>query len=173
MSRSNLKEGKKRLEILIQETDLETLITMRGQIDEDTDFAQLNAAHNKNLIFDLGGVELINSVGIRGWVNWMKVNRERNFTFRNCSKPITDQINVLQGFLPPVATVESFYVPFICENCDRHQQVLYRKGIEFERATADKKTHQLRPPQVKCSSCGQQMVQDVLEAKYFSFLKYR
>lgn len=159
--------------IKINEGESETVIVMRGLIDEETDFSRLKGFQSKNLVFDLGGIELINSVGIRSWVNWMKQNRDCNFTFRNCSKPVTDQINVLEGFLPPVATIESFYVPYVCENCGKSKDVLFKKGVEFERATADNKVHQLRPPAVKCESCGHTMAQDVVEAKYFRFLKYR
>ena len=160
-----------KLNIDKRETPDGTVVSLRGSIDEETNFAEIDGTEPR-LIFDLSGVSLINSMGIRNWVNWMKANRNRSLVFRNCSKPIVDQINALEGFLPPGSVVESFFVPYVCENCGHADRVLFRRTHEFDQGTADQK-QSIRPPELKCPKCGEQMEMDVIEAKYFRFLRYR
>ena len=148
------------------------LMTLKGIVDEDTTFNCIPADQSKRLIFDLSGVSLINSMGIRNWVNWMKANKDRSMIFRSCSKAIIDQVNALDGFLPAGAIVESFFVPYHCDNCGNSARTLFRKGHEFEMGTADAKP-QIRPPQQKCPKCQNAMEMDVIESKYFRFLRYR
>ncbi len=147
-------------------------MSLRGVVDEDTTFESIETESDAILIFDLSGVSLINSMGIRNWVNWFKANPTKRLTFRNCSKPIVDQVNALEGFLPQGSIVESFFVPFHCENCGHSDRTLFRKGHEFTMGTADAKP-QVRPPHMKCAKCGSEMEMDIIEAKYFRFLKYR
>jgi anti-anti-sigma regulatory factor len=156
----------------MNETPDGMVMSLRGVIDEDTTFTAIDILHNPNLIFDLSGVSLINSMGIRNWVNWFKANHAKRMTFRNCSKPIVDQINALEGFLPQGSIVESFYVPYHCENCGHNDRTLFRKNHEFKMGTADAKPS-VHPPEMKCSKCSKVMEMDVIEAKYFKFLKYR
>ncbi|MCM2280284.1 MAG: hypothetical protein NDI61_00400 [Bdellovibrionaceae bacterium] len=161
------------MQISVTSTKDGAIFHLSGFLDENVRFESVKVPPLVNLIFDLGEVALINSIGIRSWVNWMKSMRDRSFTFRNCSKAMVDQINILDGFLPPGSFVESFYVPYHCDNCDGSEKVLFRQGREFEKGTADRAERVAPPANVTCVKCGGPMVMDVIESKYFRFLKYR
>lgn len=148
-------------------------ILFKGVVDEYADFSKLDVSGDSRLVFDLGGVRLINSLGIRSWTNWLKSLGRRAIVFRRCSKPIVDQMNILEGFVPLLAIVESFFVPYHCGNCDNVSQLLFKSGVEFTPGTADQPERVSAPEKVICEKCRGPMELDVIEPRYFRFLKYR
>ncbi len=160
------------LDITVRESPEGSVLHFNGCVDERARFGTVPVP-GPNLIFDLGGVALINSLGIRGWVNWMREMRDKSFTFRRCSKAIVDQINVLEGFLPPTSFVESFFVPYHCDACGGGEQILFRHGEEFEKGTADRSGRVSPPTGAECPKCRARMEMDVIESKYFRFIRYR
>ncbi len=163
----------KSLEITVTGSPQEPVVTFMGVVDENCDFDEIPISNAPSLTFDLSGVRLVNSLGIRAWVTWMKKLAGRAFVFRRCSKPIIDQINALDGFLPRASIVESFYVPYHCAICEHSDIVLFRKGIEFEKGTADRPKLVESPERIECHRCRGVMEMDVIESKYFRFLEYR
>src|SRR5688572_29375933 len=87
-------------------------VVMAGSIDEDADFNQLSLAGISQIDIALGNLKSINSSGIREWIKWMSTAPSANITFSECPKVIVDQINMVDGFLPSNAKVQSFYVPY-------------------------------------------------------------
>ena len=136
-----------------------------GHIDEDTDFGKLPLNGIKKVTIDLAGVNAINSCGIREWIKWIRTAETgSSFTFKKAQKAIIDQINMIDGFIPKGSNIESFYVPYFCEECDTASAILFTRGKEFNAGR----------PQVKesipCSNCGKNAEIDVIEAQYFRFL---
>jgi hypothetical protein len=84
---------------------------------------------------------------------------------RRCPKIIVDQINMVAGFLPPAAIIESFFVPYYAESSGAEKMVLFVKDKEF-------KDGELHPPASVKDDAGEEMEMDVIEAKYFKFLKH-
>jgi anti-anti-sigma regulatory factor len=139
-----------------------SLLTVKGAIDEDANFAQATV-DGASVIVDLGGVTAINSVGIREWIKWTKaLPAGCKMTVRNCPKIIVDQINMVLGFLPAGTVVESFYVPYYSEASGNEKMVLFLNGREF-------KDGKVSPPDVNDEG-GQPMEMDVIESKYFKFV---
>lgn len=140
-------------------------VEVAGQIDEDANFASVELNADK-IHMDLSGIEAINSCGIREWIKWIKTASESSqITYSKCPKVIVDQINMVAGFLPANAQVESFYVPYYCDESGSEKMVLFVNGKDFE-------GQNLNPPEdVKCEESGEEMEMDVIEAKYFKFLK--
>ena len=71
----------------------------------------------KTLIFDFDELILINSFGIKLWVNFTSALSERSdlaIEFQNCRKQVIASINTVEGFIPKNAEVKSFYVPIHC-----------------------------------------------------------
>lgn len=138
-----------------------------GQIDEDANFSSIDFSGSKKIYFELKDVTSINSCGIREWIKWVRTApTDAKISFRHCPKVIVDQINMVAGFLPENATVESFYVPYYSEESGSEKMVLYTKGKEFS------ESGELNfPASVKCDESGKDMEIDVIEAKYFKFLK--
>jgi hypothetical protein len=142
-----------------------TLVSLKGSVDEDAIFQPLDTAGSTGVILDLKEVTAINSVGIREWIKWMKMLPEgTSVGVRNCPKIIVDQINMVAGFLPLGAVVESFFVPYYADESGEEKMVLYTSGKEFRGGDV------FPPTDVKDSE-GKEMEMDIIEAKYFKFLK--
>lgn len=139
-------------------------IQIEGTIDEDTHFSHDALKGAKVLVFDFSEVRAINSCGIREWIKWIKPFDQSSITYRKCPKIIVDQINMIDGFLPPTALVESFYVPYYSDSTGEEKQVLFSQGKEFDEMG-------VKCPNNIVDSKNQPMEIDVMESKYFKFLK--
>ena len=139
---------------------------LEGTIDEDSAFPVEPLAGVHRLVLNFEGIKTINSCGIREWIRWQQqIPPSMVMEFHNCPKPIVDQINLVKGFLPPQAEVKSFYVPYYCEETDFEQNVLFRYGVEFQDGQV------MAPNDVVDPKTGDSMEMDVIEEKYFHFLK--
>lgn len=140
-------------------------VEVGGQIDEDANFSSVEL-NNEKIHIDLSNVEAINSCGIREWIKWIKTAPENSvIIYSNCPKVIVDQINMVAGFLPENAHVESFYVPYYCDESGTEKMILFKKDKDFT-------NNAINPPDgIKCEESGEEMEMDVIEAKYFKFLK--
>jgi hypothetical protein len=139
-------------------------VTMGGVIDEDADFNPHSLAGAATVDLYLPNVKSINSCGIREWIKWIGTAGAAKIHYYECPKIIMDQINMVQGFLPAQGKVLSFYVPFYNEDSGDEKNVLFSYGKEY----SDTGLGQI--PEVK-DSAGNAMEMDVVEAKYFKFLK--
>lgn len=139
-------------------------VQMMGSIDEDTNFAQLNIAGNSKVTLDLKDLKSINSCGIREWIKWLGGAGSAQITFVNCPKVIVDQVNMVDGFLPANGKVQSFFVPYFNEDSGSEKNILFTYGKEFTEG-------QVNPPAGIKDEEGNEMEMDVVEAKYFKFIK--
>lgn len=141
------------------------IIEVKGNIDEDASFQPPELGGATSVSLDLEGVTAINSVGIREWIKWVKsIPTSVQLSVRRCPKIIVDQINMVAGFLPTGTTIESFYVPYYSDASGNEKMVLFENGKEY------KGSEVFAPSEVKDDS-GEAMEMDVIEAKYFKFLK--
>ena len=150
-------------------------LTFEGSIDEDVVFPPVAAGANAAIRIDLQAVKSINSVGIREWLNWIRPLSDAGakITLARCPKAFVFQLNMVEGFLPKGGVVESFYVPFFCEKCDKESAALFTVGKEATAGAAGPAIN-FDPKAAKlCSTgapdCNTEM--DASEAKYFQFLK--
>lgn len=139
-------------------------VQVEGIIDEDVDFNQFKIAGQTHIEMNLEKLKAINSCGIREWIKWMETAQGAKIQFHQCPKVIIDQVNMVEGFLPPTASVKSFYVPYFNEDSGDEKSVLYTFGKEYD-ATGIKEQ-----PKVEDNE-GNLMELDVVESKYFKFLK--
>lgn len=152
-------------EINIQKNGANFEIRVKGIIDEDMDFAPFSLADAKQLDFYLADIKSINSCGIREWIKWLNTASNQSLThYHECPKIIVDQINMVQGFLPAAAKVKSFFVPYYNDDSGTEKNILFRFGHEFTDSGVT------APAEVKDES-GAVMEMDVVESKYFKFLK--
>ncbi len=139
-------------------------ILFQGQVDEDSDFSNLQVQEGSYLIINWGEVSSINSCGIREWIRWCKtLPGIEKMEFHKCPKVIVDQMNIVDGFIPQGAVVESFYVPYYNEDKDSVVLKLFEKGVDFDDG-------KVNPPEVIEVEDGEAEI-DVVEQKYFKFLK--
>lgn len=140
-------------------------LKIAGEVDEDANFQPVDTGEFTSVVLDLGDITAINSVGIREWIKWIKsFPANVNIAVRRCPKIIVDQINMVAGFLPSAAVVESFFVPYYSEATGSEKMILFEKDKEFGNG-------EVTPPAEVKDDSGEVMDMDVIEAKYFKFLK--
>lgn len=151
--------------------NMKTRIQIDGAMDEHSDYSAIKPDFTDEVVFDFNNVEHINSTGIKHWVQWVTsiVNQFPNlkFAFFNCPKPIVDQINMVDGFLPPGSVVKSFKVPYYCEVCDKDITCTFVMGREYK---VEDGRMVLAVPDNTCDRGDCEMEPDVVEQKYFKFL---
>ncbi len=103
-------------------------LVLIGYMDEQTVLPDVSRFQNcKRLIINFGRVNAILSMGIKEWVTFsdrLEQFPHLNIEFKNCSKQIIDQINLVEGFLPNNGTVSTLFVPIYCGKCNRTFKVL-------------------------------------------------
>ncbi|MGE0764155.1 MAG: hypothetical protein AB7N80_12815 [Bdellovibrionales bacterium] len=152
----------------------ECVIHISGTINENSDFSQLRLEGSKLIYLDLSEVKNLNSMGLRNWVMWIKQLKVKSqMVFRNCPRTVVDQMNILQGFLPMGAIVESFFVPYACPACGKEESYLAVRGKDYMEGSVDTKEGSSLPENGVCKSCGAKTEIDIIPSKYFNFLKYR
>lgn len=139
-------------------------VDISGVIDEDADFGPHALTGAKDVEIHLGNIKSINSCGIREWIKWVGTAGPANVIYHECPKVIVDQINMVQGFLPSTGKVMSFYVPYFSDDAGSEKTVLFRYGAEYTDT-------ELKPPAEVKDDEGNVMEMDVIEAKYFKFIR--
>lgn len=140
------------------------VVKIHGVIDEEIKLANESLATAKSIDFDFSEVKGINSCGIREWIRWISPFPNTKMVYKNCPKVIVDQINMVDGFLPSNALVESFYVPYYSDELEEEKHVLFTYGKEFSEQG-------MNYPAEVLDSKNNPMELDVIENKYFRFLQ--
>jgi hypothetical protein len=153
-----------KFDIKVEKSGANFKVEVAGTIDEDVDFNVYSLSGAQAIDMNLGNVKSINSCGIREWIKWINTVGPAQVTYRECPKVIVDQINMVQGFLPANGKVTSFYVPFYNDESGSEKNILFKLGEQYDDAGG------LKVPSVKDDE-GHDMEMDVVEAKYFKFLK--
>lgn len=124
-----------------------------------------------HLILDLKEVSLINSGGIRLWLQWMHgiklLNPSMIVTVVNAPKIMVDQMNYFRDFIPSPFVVKSLFIPYFCEDCNVAHDELLERNVNFSEMNED-----LKLPEVPCANCRKPMEMDIFPDQYFKFLKH-
>ena len=151
-------------EIKIDKAGSTFKVNVTGVIDEDVDFNNFSLVGVAGIEMNLGSIKSINSCGIREWIKWIGTAGTTPVVYHECPKIIVDQINMVQGFLPAAGKVASFYVPYYNDESGAEKNVLFTHGKEYTDTT-------VAPPAEVKDDEGNPMEMDVVEAKYFKFIK--
>jgi len=151
-------------EIKIEKSGTQYNVSVFGVIDEDVDFNNFSLAGAARIDLKLGNIKSINSCGIREWIKWIGTAGSAQVNYIECPKIIVDQINMVQGFLPTNGKIQSFYVPYYNDESGSEKSVLFTLGKEYTETS-------LTPPGDVKDDEGKPMEMDVVEAKYFKFIK--
>ena len=141
------------------------LVTTRGDITENAE-EELNELLEKievkKVVFDTAKVDLINSLGIRYWINFVQTLRRRHVavTYLKCSSAVVECCNIHASFALP-GEVESFFVPMRCKSCAKSTAILHE--------TENIKDDCLLPTK-KCPSCDAVVEPEVDLETYLVFL---
>jgi hypothetical protein len=150
------------LKIILKEDSDKTEAFLTGEISEDSDFTILKNINSNLLILNLEGIKLINSCGIRDWVDFQYVLASNvKLVYRLCPQIIVEQMNMVSGFMKKGAMLESFYTPYYDELADEDVKVLLTPAMVING----------KAPEMKNSS-GEILEFDEIEQQYFHFLKH-
>lgn len=150
------------VDIDIRHVGDKSYVEIRGVVDENANFDALATLRERAEV-NLRGVRRINSYGARAWMDALRrVAESTRLEFVECSSPVIDQLNMLEGFLAH-APVRSFVAPLVCERCDVQ--------IDHVFDTREVRNHHQSLPPVECDRCHRPMVLDDLEDQYLLFLR--
>jgi anti-anti-sigma regulatory factor len=140
-----------------------TAVALRGDIDEKSGFARLVDDVKDGAVLDLSGVERINSVGVRNWMELMQAleKQGKRVTLACCAVPVVHQLNMIARF-SGAATVASIKAPFLCPACEMSRVV----DVDLARPVEP----QIAAP-VTCPKCRTAMEFDDVPASYFGFAR--
>lgn len=153
-----------KLQYSAQDENNKTILLLAGQVDESFPAELASIKVGAELVINLDQVKMINSLGIREWIKYMTAMASKKIEFIKCPKIFIDQVNMVQGFIMPNCKIVSFYVPYFNEDNNIEKNVLYTFGKEFGDGFLNVKQN------MKLED-GTELDLDVVEQKYFKFLK--
>ncbi len=115
----------------------------------------------------------MNSVGVKHWVEWAaKVPGDIKVILKKGPHLIANQASMVIGFLPKHFVIESFFVHYVCPNCELEVSIEMKESENYRRATASE-AHWFKLPEPICTKCagGKKLEADFLPEKLFAFLK--
>jgi len=142
-------------------------IVLKGAMDEEAVFPNTVHQRQEKIIIDLENVTLINSMGARAWVNWVRSleSLASCIVLEKCPPIVVNQINILLGFLPKNGVVGSFKIPYFCEDCGLEEAILWQMGVQYQENGAFQE-----PEDKACPKCQSAFAADCVPQFYFRFL---
>lgn len=164
------------LDLTFKETNPWTMhLDLKGRLDEAAKFPAIDKWKNLKIIeVDFNDLNFLNSVGIAGWIFFLKEIKkgfpEALFVYDRCPDVIVERVNWIKGFLPEGGSVRSFYIPLYCKHCD-HTTPLLVQANSFEPKIW--KSY-ITPNSLTCDNadaCRNDIDLDVIGTEFFKFLK--
>ena len=140
-----------------------------GFINETSSFPSMPDKLPENIIIDLEKVSMINSIGVRKWMEWSSQLPRTNVVLRKIPKALVDQMNMVAGFMPGHAKIESFFVPYYFDKTDEVLELLYNNGPDFTQGSQGKEgSYKIKD--YKHPETGEMGELDVMEDRYFKII---
>jgi eukaryotic-like serine/threonine-protein kinase len=139
-----------------------TWVALSGHVNEATNFAPLKKVANR-LVFDLGGIDRINSIGVRRWMDFVRDCEVAGFelTFERCSPVLVGQMSMIRRFMGSRSFVKSIVVPYFCPSCKHEDDTV----LELAPGAAV-------APQIACPKCKAAMQLDEVPETYVEVLQH-
>ena len=138
---------------------------LSGRLDETFHLVADTIPSFGEVSFNLKEMTSVNSSGVRQWILLMRKMKAAQIYLYECPKVIVDQANMVKDFIPPNAKIISFYVPYYNEKNGTEKSVLFKLNQEYT-------TEKLLPLKKVIDEKGDEMEIDVVESKYFKFIKF-
>jgi anti-anti-sigma regulatory factor len=161
------------LEVQAKSVGEDIVVTLSGQLGEDTEFPKLNTRLSQRVILECDKISHLSSFAGQSWSNWMhKFDSRQQFVFRGVPPRVVDIFNLIEGFLPLEATIESFFVPYECETCGNEEDFLVKRGKDYLEAMNGEPAKLLFPTEINCQKCKNAMRLGVWKEKFLRFLDH-
>jgi hypothetical protein len=145
-------------------------ITLEGQIGEACPLFNHDVRDATKIVIDGSKMTYINSIGVKNWILWtVRIPAKSPFLLEKLPLVMINQASTVKGFLPRHASIESFFAPYVCPDCNTEKVLLLTRGKDYQYASPGVK-RMVNLPKVECPKCKAAMEADFLEAKTFSFL---
>lgn len=134
---------------------------LSGYVNEYFDLTPLLENDSPRLILNLSQVVDINSMGIKKWIDGIKMLQSKGKTleYEECPEVIVECCNTTPDFTEGV-TIHSFKVTFMCQNCKQYDtRMLQFSELDLEHI----------PPEFPCPQCGKTMIPEEDDA--FDFVE--
>lgn len=149
----------------------ELFVNIIGNIGETCDVFHLDLTDVRILYLNFDKVNYINSVGVKNWIFWTgSLSKPLEMHYAKCPPLIVNQIVLVKGFLPSNGLVDSFYVPYFCDDCSKEDIFLAEKGKHYAPGKSGGLVRTLIPDFRACPKCGAQMEMDMVPDKLNKFL---
>jgi thiol-disulfide isomerase/thioredoxin len=148
----------------LREENKTLFIDIFADIDENSDFSEIDAETFSTVVVNFNKNISINSFGIREWVQFVETLNTKHIIFKKCSHLIVHQMSTSMGFMSSNTSVESIYLPYYCDKCDKEEQLL----VKIEDLI---KKDQINFPEVKCEKCSGPMEFDDIPKTFLQFLR--
>jgi anti-anti-sigma regulatory factor len=154
--------GRPRFEARLSRRNDGVRLALVGALDEHSGLKELPSKVDGQVVYlDLGGVERINSCGVRDWMDMMQTMSHRaRVILSNCSPAIVAQLNFVSRFAGN-ATVESILLPYVCTMCEAEKKLAV-SAMEFS-------VPGFEPPPCDCDDCELPMMFDDVVQSYLAF----
>lgn len=152
----------------------DVIIRFGQRLDEFDHFPDIKVRLSQQVVFNCDQLTTVSSAAMQNWILWMRRQDPRvQFVFTHCRRKVVEMINAIQGFWPPDAKVESFYFPFICENCEHEEEILLERGKDYIESLDGQPARFLVTKTLNCGKCRETMEVAVIEKMYLQFLHYQ
>ncbi|HEY5936329.1 MAG TPA: hypothetical protein VIU61_16875 [Kofleriaceae bacterium] len=146
------------LEARIESREGATWVGLSGDITEAAKLDELLRLPGPMRI-DLGGIRLINSLGVRAWYQFVGRAEAAGtaITVERLAPVMVSQISMIKGFMGSRTRVASILVPYFCQSCGTDDTKLFevRPGVPLD-----------VPGTSTCPKCKGLTVLDELETMY-------
>ena len=131
-------------------------------ITEDFNLKGEDYAHQKELHLDFTHLQKINSIGLRGFIIFLKsIPATTQIKYHHCSPLFVHMFNIVDGLLPPHVEIKSLFIPYFCPTCQN--DYTFEAHSPFNKASL----HEVR----QCPDDGAQLELFYSENTFFKFLK--
>lgn len=150
-------------------------LSVDGPISETNSLFSASVANATVVNIDLNAMTFINSIGVKNWITFMgRIPAKATVHLHNCPLVMINQVSMVVGFLPTNGFVESFKMPYHCDDCGAEDNVTGVRGKDFEYASSNNGTAKIEIPEEKvCPKCRKTMTLDFNIVKTMAFLNPR
>lgn len=138
-----------------------SLLTLQGTLDEGFIGRKIaESIKTKKIVINMRNVHRFASWGMSEWMDFLRINAERDIYLVECSPYALSQINLVTGLLGHAKLV-SFYAAYRCGSCSEESEALLLTPRDREQI------RELPTSQVECRTCGGRARLEEYAASFF------
>ena len=140
-----------------QSNDDRISVSVQGAISDKVTLDATAIPPKKIVVLDVSGVIRINSYGVRTWCVFLSdlCDKSKSVHLEGVPPVFVQQANMIRSFFAS-ATIDSFFTPWCCPECESEENILHRVNDTI-------------PETTPCRECKADMEFDDIRDAYLSF----